>query len=128
MNKILAVDDSASLRGAITFALTKLGKFDIVEAEDGAHALGVIDQHREQGTSTFDLILVDVNMPKMNGFEMIEQVREMPDYRFTPILFLTTENSNESKAKGRKLNATGWITKPFSPENLLGIVERVLHK
>jgi two-component system chemotaxis response regulator CheY len=65
-------------------------------------------------------------MPVMDGYEMVEEIRKMPDYRFTPILFLTTENSAEAKQKGRELNATGWINKPFSPEKLLGIVEQVL--
>ncbi len=125
---ILAVDDSESLRGAIRYAVCEKGGYELKEAEDGQHALGVIDLHRETTGGVFDLLLVDVNMPVMNGYELVEKVREMPDYRFTPILFVTTEGTNEAKQRGRDLNATGWINKPFSPEKLLGIVQQVLNK
>lgn len=106
----------------------KRGGYELKEAEDGKHALGVIELFRNNTGNTFDLLLVDVNMPVMNGFELVEQVREMPDYRFTPILFLTTEGSDQAKQRGRDLHATGWVNKPFSPEKLLSIVERVLQK
>ncbi len=125
---ILAVDDSESLRGAIRYAVCEKGGYELKEAEDGKHALGVIELFRNNTGNTFDLLLVDVNMPVMNGFELVEQVREMPDYRFTPILFLTTEGSDQAKQRGRDLHATGWVNKPFSPEKLLSIVERVLQK
>lgn len=128
MTTILAVDDSASLRGTIVFALTERGGFEVVEAEDGQHGLNVIQQRRDQQISPFDLILADINMPVMDGFEMVAKIRMLPDYRFTPILFLTTENTESAKQKGRDLNATGWVTKPFSPENLLSVVHRVLPK
>ncbi len=128
MGTILAVDDSASLRGAITFALVDRGGFNVVEAEDGEHGLGLIKQRQQAGAANFDLILADINMPVMDGYEMVATIRQMPDYRFTPILFLTTENSDTAKKRGKELNATGWVTKPFSPENLLGIVHRVLQQ
>ena len=128
MATVLAVDDSASLRGAIVFALTERGgNYGVIEAEEGKQALGLIEQRRSAGKSAFDLILVDINMPGMSGYEVVEEIRAMPDYRFTPILFLTTESSDQSKLRGKELQATGWVTKPFSPENLLNIVNRVLH-
>ncbi len=125
---VLAVDDSESLRGAIRYAICEKGGYELKEAEDGQHALGIIEMHRNSTGNAFDLLLVDVNMPVMNGYELVEKVREMPDYRFTPILFVTTEGTNEAKQRGRDLNATGWINKPFSPEKLLDIVDRVLKK
>ena len=128
MATILAVDDSASLRGTIVFALTERGGFEVVEAEDGQHGLDVIQQRRDQQQPAFDLILADINMPIMDGFDMVADIRQQPDYRFTPILFLTTENTEAAKQRGRDLNATGWVTKPFSPENLLSVVHRVLPK
>ncbi len=127
MTTILAVDDSASMRSAIKYALVEKGRYELVPAEDGKHALGLIDQWRELGDH-FDLILADINMPHIDGFEMVETIRAMPDYRFTPILFLTTENSPAAKQRGRDLNATGWINKPFSPEKLLAIVQQVLEQ
>lgn len=125
---ILAVDDSESLRGAIRYAVCERGGYELKEAEDGQHALGLIDLYRSSTGGTFDLLLVDVNMPVMDGYELVEKVRQMADYRFTPILFVTTEGSNTAKQRGRELHATGWINKPFSPEKLLGIVEQVLNK
>ncbi len=126
MATILAVDDSASMRSAIGYALNEKGGFEVTVAEDGEHALGLIKQRRAMTGETFDLILADVNMPVMNGYDMVAAIRDLPEYRFTPILFLTTENSTEAKQRGRDLNATGWINKPFSPEKLLAIVEQVL--
>ncbi len=125
---ILAVDDSESLRGAIRYAVAEKGGYELKEAEDGEHALGVIDLHRNSTGTAFDMILVDVNMPVMDGFELVSKVREMADYRFTPVLFLTTDGSEKAKQRGRNLHATGWICKPFSPEKLLGIVNRFLQK
>lgn len=119
MARILTVDDSNSLRRMVAFTLKQAGH-EVVQAVDGSDGLVKI---REQ---KIDLALVDVNMPSMGGIEMVTEMRKLPDYAKTPILMLTTESSDEKKQEGRQAGATGWIVKPFSPEQLLGIVEKVL--
>lgn len=103
----------------VAFTLKQAGH-DVVQAVDGRDGLV---KAQEQ---TIDLALVDVNMPAMGGIEMVTEMRKLPAYARTPILMLTTESSDEKKQEGRKAGATGWIVKPFSPEQLLGIVEKVL--
>jgi len=119
MAKILAVDDSKSMRQMVSMSLKSAGH-DVTEAEDGAMALDIA---KKQG---FDLIVTDINMPNMNGIELITALRTMPNYKFTPILCLTTESSDDMKGKGKSAGATGWIVKPFSPEKLLATIARVL--
>lgn len=119
MARILTVDDSNSLRRMVAFTLKQAGH-EVVQAVDGSDGLVKI---REQ---KIDLALVDVNMPSMGGIEMVTEMRKLPEYAKTPILMLTTESSDEKKQEGRQAGATGWIVKPFSPEQLLGIVEKVL--
>ena len=94
--------------------------FDVLEAEDGEEAFDVAQ--REQ----VELVLTDVNMPRMDGITLIGKLRELPAYRFTPILTLTTESSEEKKAQGRAAGATGWIVKPFDPDTLVSVVQRLL--
>jgi len=115
------VDDSNSLRRMVAFTLKRAGH-EVVQATDGSDGLAKL---REQ---KIDLALVDVNMPSMGGIEMVTEMRKLPEYARTPILMLTTESSDEKKQEGRQAGATGWIVKPFSPEQLLGIVEKVLGK
>ena len=119
MARILAVDDSSSMRRMLNFALSN-GGFDVLEAEDGQQALEIAQ------SEDVDLVLTDINMPRMNGFELIEKLRELPSYKFVPILTLTTESSVEKKARGRAAGATGWIVKPFDPTQLLSIVNRLI--
>ncbi len=119
MARILTVDDSNSLRRMVAFTLKQAGH-DVVQAIDGRDGLV---KAQEQ---TIDLALVDVNMPAMGGIEMVTAMRKLPAYANTPILMLTTESSDDKKQEGRRAGATGWIVKPFSPEQLLGIVEKVL--
>lgn len=119
MSKILAVDDSKSMRQMVSMSLKSAGH-DVTEAEDGLHALGIAK------TTQFDLVVTDINMPNMNGIELITALRAMPNYKFTPILCLTTESSGDMKTKGKDAGATGWIVKPFSPEKLLSVIGRVL--
>lgn len=119
MARIITVDDSNSLRRMVAFTLKQAGH-DVVQAVDGSDGLAKI---REQ---KIDLALVDVNMPSMGGIEMVTKMRQIPEYQKTPILMLTTESSDEKKQEGRRAGATGWIVKPFSPEQLLGIVQKVL--
>lgn len=119
MANILAVDDSTSMRQMVAFTLTSAGHI-VTNAEDGKHALEQARLH------AFDLVLTDVNMPVMNGLMLTRELRQLADYRFTPILILTTESGPEKKQEGRAAGATGWLVKPFNPEQLLATVEKVL--
>lgn len=116
--KILAVDDSKTMRDMIAFTLKKAG-FDVAEAEDGKAALGVL------GGGKFDLIITDLNMPNMDGITLIKNVRSASSHRAVPILILTTESDNTKKADGKAAGATGWLVKPFNPEKLVELVQRV---
>jgi two-component system chemotaxis response regulator CheY len=119
MTRILAVDDSASMRDMVSITLTGAG-FEVTAAADGTEALQLAKQ------SAFDLVLSDVNMPDMNGIALIRALRAEPAYRFTPILMLTTESSPERKNEGKEAGATGWIVKPFDPDQLVATMKRVL--
>ncbi|MFP9134770.1 response regulator [Shewanella algae] len=119
MKTILAVDDSASMRQMVSFTLRTAG-FDVTEANNGEEALKVA-QGRE-----FDLVISDVNMPIMDGIELIRNLRELPNYKFVPMLMLTTESTTDKKQQGRAAGATGWIVKPFNPDQLLATVRKVL--
>ncbi len=120
MAKILAVDDSASMRQMVSFTLKGAGH-DVLEASDGDEALQIA-----QGQSSIDLIISDINMPNMDGISLIKHIRALPNYKFTPILMLTTESSSDKKSEGRSAGATGWIVKPFNPEQLLATIGKVL--
>src|ERR1039458_7189641 len=109
MRKILTVDDSASVRQMVSFTLRKVG-YDVVEAVDGKDGLGKVRSDR------FDLIVTDLNMPNMDGIQLITAARKLPGYSFTPILMLTTESQAEKKVEARKAGATGWIVKPFNAD------------
>lgn len=119
MANILAVDDSKSMRQMVSFTLQSAGH-QIVEAEDGQDAL-----EKAQG-GQFDLVLADVNMPRMDGISLVRKLRELPSYKFTPVLMLTTEAGGDKKTEGRSAGATGWIVKPFNPDQLLSTIQRVL--
>lgn len=119
MASILAVDDSASMRQMVTFTLKNAGH-DVTEAEDGVQALGIA-----KGKS-FDLVITDVNMPNMDGITLIKELRALPAFKFTPMLMLTTESSGDKKAEGKAAGATGWIVKPFNPDQLIATVTKVL--
>ncbi len=116
---ILAVDDSTSMRQMVAFTLKGAG-YQVDEAADGQQAFDIAR------TKGFDLVLSDVNMPVMDGIELIRQLRALANYRFTPILMLTTEAGAEKKKQGKEAGATGWIVKPFNPDQLLNTVKRVL--
>ncbi|QSX29974.1 response regulator [Shewanella cyperi] len=119
MKKILAVDDSASMRQMVGFTLKTAG-FDVTEATNGDEALKVAQ------SKNFDLVISDVNMPVMDGITLIRNLRNLPAYKFTPLLMLTTESGGDKKQEGRAAGATGWIVKPFNPEQLLATVRKVL--
>ena len=116
---ILTVDDSSTMRQMITFTLKGAG-FDVLEAGDGVEALGVATGKK------LDLIITDVNMPRMDGITLVQRLRALPQFKFTPILVLTTESDASMKQKGKEAGATGWIVKPFSPEKLLDVVNKVI--
>ncbi|APX65173.1 response regulator [Sphingomonas sp. gentR] len=116
---ILTVDDSASLRMAIRIALTGAG-YTVTEAADGAEGLA-----KATGTR-FDLIVTDLNMPNMDGLEMIRALRQQPAQAGVPIIFLTTESDDSMKAQAKAAGATGWLVKPFQPEQLIRVAQKVL--
>lgn len=119
MATILAVDDSASMRQMVSFTLKGAG-YNVVEAVDGVDAL-----HKAKAQS-FDCIVTDVNMPNKDGIELIRELRALPNYKFTPMLILTTESGMDKKQQGKEAGATGWIVKPFSPDQLLKTIKKVM--
>jgi two-component system chemotaxis response regulator CheY len=117
--RILVVDDSTTMRQMVSFTLTDAGH-EVTEAPDGAKAL------TEAKAKKFDLVITDVNMPGMNGLDLVRSLREIADFKFVPILVLTTESGQDVKSRGREAGATGWIVKPFSPEVLIQTLRKVL--
>lgn len=115
---IMTVDDSASVRQMVGFTLKKAG-FSVIEASDGKDALGKLK-------GEVNLIVTDLNMPNMDGIELIRNVRKNPSYKFVPIVMLTTESQASKKQEGKQAGATGWIVKPFKPEQLLAVVNKLL--
>lgn len=118
--RILTVDDSASMRALLNHALSSNG-FDVVQAEDGIEALEWL------AVNEADVVITDINMPRLDGFGLIERLRGGSRHRDRPILVLTTESSDEKKARARQAGATGWIVKPFDTEKLIAAVRRVSH-
>jgi two-component system chemotaxis response regulator CheY len=119
MAPILTVDDSASIRMTIKIALTGQG-YQVVEAADGAEGLA------KASAGGFSLIITDLNMPVMDGLTMIRNLRSKPGGAGVPILFLTTESDADLKAQAKAAGATGWLTKPFVPDQLVNVVKKVL--
>ena len=115
---ILAVDDSASVRQLVSFTL-RAANYEVIEAVDGRDAL-----QRLQGP--VHLVITDLNMPNADGIELIRGIRGHPDYRYIPIIVLTTESQEARKQAARAAGATGWIVKPFLPEQLLAVARKVL--
>lgn len=117
--RILIADDSGSIREMLAFVLTQAG-YEVLSAQDGKEAL---DKAPAFGPH---LIITDLNMPNLNGIELVKNLRGMASFRFTPILVLTTEGQDEKKQAGKAAGATGWLVKPFKPEKLLAVVGKVL--
>jgi two-component system, chemotaxis family, chemotaxis protein CheY len=117
--RILTVDDSAAMRQMVEVTLTSAG-YDVQQAQDGREALKIA------GSDSFDLVMIDVNMPDMDGLTLVRELRGMASYKHTPLLMLTTEASTERKMQGREAGATGWIVKPFNPDKLIATVAKVL--
>src|SRR6056297_2542250 len=116
--KIMTVDDFPSVRQMVSFTLQDAG-YEVVEASDGQDALDKL-----QGQ--VDMIITDLNMPNMDGIELIKNVRRNADYKFIPIVMLTTESQDSKKKEGKEAGATGWIVKPFKPPQILGVVQKLL--
>lgn len=115
----LVIDDSISMRRMVGFTLKEAG-FEVIEAANGAEALEQLD------TNTPDLIIVDINMPVMDGITFVKKARERDQSRFTPILILTSETISSRVIEGREAGATGWLVKPFRPPKLLETISKVL--
>ncbi len=117
---ILIVDDSNTARASVEYTLKK-GSYDVVSADDGTTGLEGLGK-----TPNVDMIITDLNMPKMDGIEFIKHVRQVDQHKYTPILMLTTESQDEKKMEGKAAGASGWLVKPFNPTQLLDVVKRFL--
>jgi len=117
--RILVVDDSASVRQVEQMVLSGAG-YDVLEAQDGKDAL------RKLGDNPVALVLTDLNMPLLDGVGLIQQLRQHPAHRLTPIVMITTESSDEKKQAGRAAGATGWLVKPFDPAKLIEVIGKVI--
>ncbi len=116
---IMTADDSASIRQMVSFTLSQAG-YEVITAEDGKDALNKLNE------STANMLITDLNMPNMDGIELIKQVRSNQAYKFMPIIMLTTESQDSKKQEAKKAGASGWIVKPFKPDQLVGVVKKVL--
>ena len=117
---IMTVDDSTSVRQMVSFTLGDAG-YDIVQAVDGKDALAKIGD-----SANVDMLITDLNMPNLDGIELIRNVRAQQRHKFIPILMLTTESQEAKKQQGKAAGASGWIVKPFSAEQLVDVVRRLL--
>ena len=116
---IMTADDSASVRQMVSFTLKQAG-YDVVEAVDGQDAFDKLKNN------SVNMLITDLNMPNIDGIELIKKVRGESKYRFMPIIMLTTESQASKKQDGKAAGATGWIVKPFKPEQLLAVIKKVL--
>ncbi|MBP2300149.1 two-component system chemotaxis response regulator CheY [Azospirillum picis] len=116
--KVMTVDDSRTMRDMVSFTLRGAG-YEVIEAADGQQAMSAI------ATAKVDLVITDLNMPVMDGLTLIRKLRAIPAHRTLPILMLTTEADESKKAEGRSAGATGWIVKPFNPDKLVSVVQKV---
>ncbi len=119
MGKILIVDDSSTLRASVEFTLTDNGH-EVLQAEDGKKGLEVLKNCKENDIA---MIITDINMPNMDGITMIKEIKKT-SFKFTPILVMTTEAEESKKAEGKEAGASGWLIKPFKPDQLIGVVSR----
>jgi len=120
--RVLILDDSRTIRTSVKYTLQKSG-YDVLLAENGVEGLKVLKENSSMSDRP-QMIITDINMPKMNGIEFIKEVKKDRQFKFIPILVLTTESQAEMKNKGKEAGAAGWLVKPFSPEQLTGVVKR----
>lgn len=116
---IMVIDDSASVRQVVGITLRGAG-YDVIEAQDGKDALSKLDGKK------IHLMVCDVNMPNMNGIEFVKASKQIPAYKFTPIIMLTTESGEDKKAQGQAAGAKAWMVKPFQPPQLLNAVSKLI--
>lgn len=116
---ILSVDDSASIRQMVSFTLKQAG-YDVIEAVDGKDALAKVQGQK------INMVITDLNMPNLDGIGLIKELRTNPAFKFTPIVMLTTESQDSKKQEGKSAGATGWIVKPFKPEQLITVVKKLI--
>ncbi|HZP74764.1 MAG TPA: response regulator [Pseudolabrys sp.] len=116
--RIMTIDDSKTMRDMLMLTLANAG-FEVFQAVDGQDG---VDALRQQAV---DLIITDINMPKMDGYQVIKELRSRPEHKTTPILVLTTESEGAKRTAARDLGATGWLVKPFDPERLIETVNKV---
>ncbi|CAH0355728.1 response regulator [Aquabacterium sp. CECT 9606] len=116
---ILIVDDSSSLRVVVSIALKSAG-YDVIEACDGKDALTKLTGQK------IHMIISDVNMPNMDGITLVKAIKQLAAYKFTPIVMLTTESQDEKKKQGQEAGAKAWVLKPFKPDQLLGVVQKLV--
>lgn len=116
---IMIVDDSASLRQVVSIALTGAG-YDVIEACDGKDGISKLDGKK------INLIVSDVNMPNMDGLTMVKQIKQMPNYKFVPVIMLTTESKDEMKQAGKEAGVKAWVVKPFKPDQMLNAVSKLI--
>ena len=121
---ILVVDDSPTMRGMVSHALNESG-FTTKEAENGKDALIKLTMMEEGGAKP-DVIVTDINMPEMDGIELVKEIRKLSAFKHVPVLVLTTDNTDEKKEVGRAAGATGWLVKPFDSELILKVIRKVL--
>lgn len=117
--KILIVDDSSALRQVVKIALESAG-YQVTEAEHGQDGLNKLK------TQTFNMILSDVNMPVMDGITFVSKLKEIPEYKFCPVIMLTTEKESAKKFAGQSIGAKAWVLKPFKPNAILNAVEKLM--
>ena len=115
---ILTVDDSNTIRQMVTFTLKAAG-YNVIEAKDGQDALTKLSQ-------PLGMVVTDLNMPTLDGIGLIKRLRAHPDYKYVPIVVLTTESETTKKQEARAAGATAWIVKPFRPEQLVSVIQKVL--
>ncbi len=117
--KVLVIDDSASLREVVSIALKAAG-YEVTEAADGKDALAKLDSNK------VNLVICDVNMPVMDGITFVKEVKKRPEYRFLPVMMLTTESRESRKEEGQRAGAKAWVVKPFRPDQILNAVSKLM--
>jgi two-component system chemotaxis response regulator CheY len=118
--RVLVVEDSATMRGFVTAALEAAGPYAVTQAESGFHALKILPRGR------YDLIITDINMPDINGLELVRFIRESETHKATPLIIISTDGREADRDRGLKLGANAYLTKPFQPEELLEVVRSLL--